>query len=56
MNRLKNYINGAWADSSSNETVDVHNPATQEVIATVPMEPQLKKIFKTRQLAHKELT
>ena len=36
MNRLKNYINGTWADSSSNETVDVHNPATQEVIATVP--------------------
>ena len=30
MNRLKNYINGAWAESSSNETVEVHKPATQE--------------------------
>lgn len=36
MNHLKNYINGTWANSSSNETIDVHNPATQEVIAIVP--------------------
>ena len=36
MNTLKNYINGAWVSSSSNETIDVLNPASQEVLAKVP--------------------
>ena len=36
MNALRNYINGAWVESASNETVDVLNPATQEVLAKVP--------------------
>ena len=36
MNVLKNYINGQWIDSSCNETIDVVNPATAEVLAKVP--------------------
>jgi len=35
--KLKNYINGRWVDSKSEKVVDVRNPATQEVIAKVPM-------------------
>jgi malonate-semialdehyde dehydrogenase (acetylating)/methylmalonate-semialdehyde dehydrogenase len=34
---LKNYIDGEWVDSSSGELLDVHNPATGEVIARVPL-------------------
>ncbi len=30
------YIDGSWVDSSSKETFDVLNPATEEVIAKVP--------------------
>jgi aldehyde dehydrogenase (NAD+) len=30
------YVGGAWADSSSAETIDVLNPATEEVIDRVP--------------------
>jgi malonate-semialdehyde dehydrogenase (acetylating) / methylmalonate-semialdehyde dehydrogenase len=36
MNVLKNYINGNWVESSCNETIDVVNPATAEVLAKVP--------------------
>lgn len=36
MEILKNYINGSWAQSSENETIDVVNPANQEVLAKVP--------------------
>ena len=36
MNILKNYIDGVWTASASKETVDVVNPATQEVMAKVP--------------------
>lgn len=36
MNVLKNYINGSWQESNSNETLDVLNPASQEVLAKVP--------------------
>src|SRR5690606_5644096 len=36
MNILKNYIDGAWISSASQETIDVINPATQEVLAKVP--------------------
>ena len=31
------YINGEWVDSSGNDTADVLNPATEEVIDTVPI-------------------
>lgn len=36
MSVLQNYINGQWVSSKSDEALDVHNPATQEVIAKVP--------------------
>ncbi len=36
MNVLKNYINGTWTPSVSQDTIDVVNPATQEVLAKVP--------------------
>lgn len=31
------YINGKWTDSTGNETADVINPTTEEVIDTVPV-------------------
>ena len=34
---LKNYIDGEWVGSSSEEVLDVINPATAEVIAHVPL-------------------
>lgn len=34
--RQQNYINGAWADADSGETIDVTNPATGEKLGTVP--------------------
>lgn len=34
--RHKCYINGAWQDADRGETIDVTNPATAEVIGTVP--------------------
>jgi malonate-semialdehyde dehydrogenase (acetylating)/methylmalonate-semialdehyde dehydrogenase len=34
---LKNYIGGEWVASTSGELLDVHNPATDEVIARVPL-------------------
>ncbi len=36
MEVLKNYINGAWISSKEANTVDVLNPANQEVLAKVP--------------------
>jgi malonate-semialdehyde dehydrogenase (acetylating)/methylmalonate-semialdehyde dehydrogenase len=36
MEILKNYIKGRWVESKENNTVDVINPANQEVLATVP--------------------
>ncbi len=34
---VRNYINGEWVESSGAETLDVHNPATGEVIARTPL-------------------
>ena len=34
---VKNYIDGEWIVSQSTRLSDVHNPATGEVIAQVPM-------------------
>lgn len=34
--RQQNYIDGAWADADSGETIDVTNPATGEKLGTVP--------------------
>jgi malonate-semialdehyde dehydrogenase (acetylating)/methylmalonate-semialdehyde dehydrogenase len=36
MEILKNYINGNWTQSSEKETINVVNPANQEVLAKVP--------------------
>ena len=35
--KLTNYINGQWTDSRSSEWRDVVNPATGEILASVPM-------------------
>jgi succinate-semialdehyde dehydrogenase/glutarate-semialdehyde dehydrogenase len=34
--RQQCYVNGAWSDAASGETVKVHNPATRDVLGTVP--------------------
>jgi malonate-semialdehyde dehydrogenase (acetylating) / methylmalonate-semialdehyde dehydrogenase len=36
-NKLNNYINGKFVDSSATETFDIHNPATNEVIGLTPL-------------------
>jgi len=35
--KLKNYINGEWVESESDQVLDIINPATQKTIAKVPM-------------------
>ena len=35
--KLTNYINGQWTDSHAAEWRDVVNPATGEVLASVPL-------------------
>ncbi|MFD0717442.1 CoA-acylating methylmalonate-semialdehyde dehydrogenase [Paenibacillus sp. GCM10027626] len=37
---LKNWINGIWTDSASQESQAVYNPATEEVLAYVPLSAQ----------------
>lgn len=37
---LENFINGEWVKSESQELKDVINPATQKVLAKVPMSTQ----------------
>ena len=39
MELLKNYINGKWVDSHEHSSLDVVNPANQEVLAKVPFGP-----------------
>lgn len=34
---LQNYINGAWVDSNSGQTLDVPNPATNKLLTKVPV-------------------
>ncbi|RZM79282.1 CoA-acylating methylmalonate-semialdehyde dehydrogenase [Leptolyngbya iicbica] len=36
---LKNYINGEWRLSSASDRLPVHNPATAQVLAEVPLSP-----------------
>lgn len=36
MENLKNYINGSWTESREQQSINVVNPATQEVLAKVP--------------------
>jgi len=35
--KLQNYINGEWVESESSQILDIINPATQKIIAKVPM-------------------
>ncbi len=35
--RLKNFVNGAWVESSGRATTDVKNPATGKLLAQTPM-------------------
>lgn len=37
MGILKNYVNGAFVEAETNESLDVLNPATDQVIAQVPL-------------------
>lgn len=37
--RLQNYINGQWQPSIASDYLDVTNPATNEVLAQVPLSP-----------------
>ena len=37
MEKIRNYINGKWLDPTGSEILEVHNPATQEVIAILPL-------------------
>ena len=34
--RQQCYVNGAWMDAASGDVIEVDNPATGEVVATVP--------------------
>ena len=34
--RQQAYIDGAWLDADSGQTIKVNNPATNEIIGTVP--------------------
>ena len=43
MEILKNYINGEWVVSASDQSIDVVNPALQEVMAKVPYGQDTKK-------------
>jgi malonate-semialdehyde dehydrogenase (acetylating) / methylmalonate-semialdehyde dehydrogenase len=39
VNLIRNFIAGEWCQSGSTEILDVHNPATAEVIGKVPLSP-----------------
>jgi malonate-semialdehyde dehydrogenase (acetylating) / methylmalonate-semialdehyde dehydrogenase len=34
---IQNYVGGRWIDADSDETLDVTNPATGEILAQVPL-------------------
>ncbi|MFS4456131.1 CoA-acylating methylmalonate-semialdehyde dehydrogenase [Maribacter sp. 2304DJ31-5] len=53
MNILRNYIDGVWTESVSNQTIDVLNPANQETLAKVPFGPDTAKdMNQAIELAH----
>lgn len=37
--QILNYVGGVWCDPSASRYLDVHNPATAEVLARVPLSP-----------------
>ena len=51
LNPVKSYqqfIGGQWVDAASGETLDVENPATGEVVATVPASSRRTSIARSR--------
>lgn len=54
MEVLKNYINGSWIESKEKVTIDVVNPANQEVLAKVPYGEQTVTDVDTAVLAAAE--
>jgi malonate-semialdehyde dehydrogenase (acetylating)/methylmalonate-semialdehyde dehydrogenase len=38
--RLKNFINGEFVESKAQQTFEIRNPATNEVISEVPLTPK----------------
>ncbi|WP_308215240.1 hypothetical protein [Sinobaca sp. H24] len=39
----QHYINGEWVPSDHDDTIDVINPATEEVISTIPSAQKRKR-------------
>ncbi len=37
--KLNNFIDGSWIESSASKILEVHNPATAEVLVNVPLSP-----------------
>ncbi len=37
--KLNDFIDGTWVEPAGSQTLEVHNPATAEVLATVPLSP-----------------
>ncbi|HVN54149.1 MAG TPA: CoA-acylating methylmalonate-semialdehyde dehydrogenase [Anaerolineaceae bacterium] len=54
--KLINYINGCWCESSAAQYLDVNNPATGEVLARVPLSPpeEIEEAARTAALAQAE--
>ncbi|TMW71301.1 aldehyde dehydrogenase family protein [Alteribacter natronophilus] len=52
-NQTKHFINGEWTDSTGSETIDVINPATEEVMGTISSgtEEDLDKAVKAARAA-----
>ncbi len=48
---LQNFINGQWCPSSARQHADVHNPATGELLARVPLSPAAE-VDQAAQAAH----
>jgi malonate-semialdehyde dehydrogenase (acetylating)/methylmalonate-semialdehyde dehydrogenase len=56
VSELKNYIEGEWVESSSEERLEVRNPASDELIAHVPLstEEEAKRAVEAAQGAFEE--
>lgn len=48
---LQNYVNGSWVSANTDQTLDVVNPATLEVLAQVPLSPA-EEVDKVAVFAH----